>query len=109
MSSGLLASKALIINTNTALYTVPAGRVLAANVSLCNRGDVVAKVRLALVLGSVSSLDTGDYIEYDAELQPNGVLERTGIILGAHQTIVARSNTSDVSAGAWGYERDEVT
>jgi hypothetical protein len=101
MASGRLGKASLTANNDTDLYAVPAGTVATVNVNLCNTGSTTAKVRLAVRSGALAA---PDYIEYDAEIPANGVLERTGIVLGAGETVVARSSTAGVSARVHGFE-----
>jgi hypothetical protein len=51
-----------------------------------------------------SEITDDEFLEFDTELFGKGVLERTGIILGAGQKIVARSSAAGVSAVVFGIE-----
>lgn len=99
--SGLMGKASLAANADTDLYTVPAGKVATANVSLCNRGAAEAKVRIAVRNGALSN---SDYLEYDVTLPANGVLERTQIAMSAGEIITVRSTVASVSARAHGFE-----
>lgn len=104
MSSGKLGAASLAADTNTSVYTVPAGLVMTINILCCNRGPAPARVSLALVDGDASAPAEEDYIEYDTALPANGVMERAGLVVSAGETVVARSATSTVSVRVHGYE-----
>lgn len=101
MASGKLGKAALAAAADTDLYTVPAGTVATANINLCNRTTSAVTVRLAI---RSAALADADYIEYDAALPANGVLERTGIALSAGETITVRASAAGVSARVHGFE-----
>lgn len=102
MATGRLGAADLAATTNTTLYTVPASKVGSCSVNLCNRTATAVTVRLALA--STGTPGNAEWIEYDAEIPAHGVLERTGIVLGAGQRVVAYASAAGVSALAWGYE-----
>lgn len=102
---GRLGASALAAATDTAAYTVPAGRKATVTVNLCNRSTATT-VRLALVNGGAGAIATSDYLEYDTALPDSGVLERDRITLSAGQSIVVRAAAATVSAVVWGVEED---
>ena len=102
MATGRLGIADLTAATNTTLYTVPATTFSVLSVNICNRGSSTANVRIAIAAAATPL--NGEYIEYDAQVLPNGVLERTGIIADAAKLIVVRSSNNDVSATAYGIE-----
>ena len=102
MATGRLAGDDLAAGTNTTVYTTPAETYTVASVNIVNRGTQPTVINLA-----IADLDTptlGEYIEWETELLPKNVLERTGIVLGAGQKIVARSTQANVSVVAFGIE-----
>lgn len=102
MATGRLAGSDLSAATNTTVYTCPADIFTVASVNIVNRGSGPVTINLA-----IADLDTptnGEYIEYQTELLPKNVLERTGIVLGATQKIVVYSNSGNVSVVAFGIE-----
>lgn len=101
MSSGRLGKADLAAATDTDLYTVPAGTVATANVSFCNRTGAPIRVRLAVRNGALTN---ADYLEFDAEVPANGVLERTAIACEAGEIITARASAVGVSAVVRGWE-----
>ena len=45
-----------------------------------------------------------DYIEYETEILPNGVLERTGVVLEADRKVFARSSATQTTVVVYGIE-----
>lgn len=101
MASGLFGKAALLATTATDLYTVPAGTVATANINLCNCTSAAVTVRIAI---RKAALADADYIEYDAKLPANGVIERTGIALSAGEIVTVRASAAGVSARVHGFE-----
>lgn len=101
MASGKFGKAALVANADTDLYTVPAATVATASVNLCNRTTAVIAVRLAVRSGALAETD---YIEYDTKVPPNGVLERTGIVMSAGEVLTVRAAAAGISVRAHGFE-----
>lgn len=101
MASGKFGKVNLAANAATDLYTAPPGMVTNANVLFCNRNPTAVAVRLAV---RSSALSDADYIEYEAPIPANGVLERTGITMSPGEIITVRSSAAGVSVRAHGYE-----
>ena len=102
MASGILGSSDLTANTNTTIYTVPADTYSVVTINFCNRGSNTTNIRL-----STSTSDTpgaAEYLEYDASVGPNGVLERTGIVIDATKKVVVRSSQASVTSMVMGIE-----
>ncbi len=106
MATGILGQAALSAATNTTVYTVPATTFTVMAVSVLNRGNTVASVRIALA--SAATPTNAEYIEYDAQIGPNGVLERTGIMMNAGKLLVVYANSSNISVTAFGIETSTV-
>ena len=104
MASGRLGAADLSATTNTSIYTVGADTLATVNVSICNRNASAVAVRLAHVDGAIGALADEDYIEYDAVIPANCVLERTGVVMAATHSLIAYSDTANVSVVAWGFE-----
>ena len=106
MATGRLGVADLAAATNTSMYTVPADTFSVVTVSLCNRSAGTRSVRVA-VAAAGTPLDA-EYIEYDADILANGVLERTGIVMDASKILVVRADSTDVSAVVYGIETATV-
>jgi hypothetical protein len=104
MANGVLGRVSLASTTLTTVYTVPIGQLAYANVNVTNRTGASAAVRIALAQTAAAPL-VSEYIEYDSFVAPNGVLERTGIVLDAGWSIVAYSDKANVSVQAYGIEQ----
>jgi hypothetical protein len=107
MASGVLGRVSLASTTLTTVYTVPIGNVAYLNVTLANRSSASAAVRVALAQTAASPLDA-EYIEYETDISGNGVLERTGLILGAGWSVVAYSDSAAVSVMTYGIEQSNA-
>jgi len=100
---GKIAAVNLSATTNTLIYTVPAGSSgIDATVNICNRNSGDVAIRLAIVDGLVASLTVADWIEYDTVIAAGGVIERSGLKIYVGQSVVAYSDTSNVSVQVWG-------
>lgn len=106
MASGRLGAVDLAATTNTLVHTGTASKITTCSVNFANRNASSITVRLAHLNGAIGTLANEDYIEYDVTILPNGVLERTGIVLAAAHTIVAYSDTANVSVQVWGWEEE---
>lgn len=102
MASGKLGSAALAANTNTSIYTVPSTTVATIIIAVVNRGTNTSIINVAIAASS-SPVDE-DFIEFEASLPPNGVLERTGIVCSAAEQVVVRSSTANCTVRVHGFE-----
>lgn len=103
MATGRLGAVDLTAAVDTLLYTVPVGTFTVATVSIVNRSNSAITVRVG-VSTSTTTIGVTDFIEYETELMPKGVLERTGLVLDAGKSLLVRSSTANVTAMAFGIE-----
>ena len=98
MATGTIANGTLTQNVETAVYTVDATNprgYAVVSVQLLNAGTSDANIRIALHDGTVTG---GDYLEYDTTVVPKGLVERTGVVVGAGQSISCWcTNSADVA------------
>lgn len=99
--TGRLGSWAIYANLPQAVYACDKSQATVVVVNICNRNNVPALIRIAVSSSSTSPANA-DYIEYDVELGPKGVLERTGVTVNPGQYIVVQSSVDAVSAVCWG-------
>jgi hypothetical protein len=104
MSTGILGQAVLAAVTSTTVYTVPAGKTASLTVSFCNMNSSdTVKVRLSLTPASTAA-NTSNYLEYDTNIPPNGILERGAIVAGQNENIIVRATSADVSVSVYGIE-----
>lgn len=101
MATGRLAAVQTNAGTNTTVYTVPTGKVASFTLNILNSASIATTVSIALAANG--SPTTAEYIEMDVALDPNGVIERTGLVLDAGKVVVVNSGAA-VSAVIYGYE-----
>lgn len=103
MASGTLGQSAPSAVTNTTVYTVPASKVATFSVNILNRSlQFPCTVRLAICATSTPS--NSEFIEFDVAIQPNGILERTGLVATAGKLVVAYVSLANVSVNIYGFE-----
>ena len=115
MATGRLGAASLSATTNTVVYTCPANTFTVATVCIVNRSSSNSPtIRIAVGPNTAGAAtpDNADYIEYDSTLTPNGVLERTGIVMDNNQQaggiggkyITVYSSLTNVSVVVMGIE-----
>ena len=113
MANGILGSAALPSADYTGVYLVPENTFAVVTVSMVNKNSSTsARVRLAVAktdpLGAtIPAAD--DYLEYETEILPNGVLERTGLVIDASRQIYAYSSNTDTAVMVYGIETPTAT
>jgi hypothetical protein len=104
MASGILGQAALSATTDTTVYTVPSSTLAIVNINVLNRSSsTAANVRVALA--STATPQNSEYIEYDASIPSNGVLERSGIAMNAGERVVVYASTANCSVNVYGLEQ----
>ena len=105
MANGILGSTDLTAVTYTEFYEVPANNFVVGTVAFTNKNAASVTVRLAATKPANAGIpETDDYLEYEAEILPGGVLERTGVVLEAGRRLYARSSNANTVVMIYGIE-----
>mgnify|MGYP006271163467 FL=1 len=102
MATGRLAASAIPATTNTTVYTVPSGYYSVCNISIVNRNSSAINLRLAMAASGTPNAE--EWIEYDTIIIPNGVFERTGLVMQAGLNLVVYSSAATVGCTVYGIE-----
>lgn len=103
MTVGVLGQSNPAANTNTTVYTVPAGLYATCNISIVNIGVTAATVKIAIAAAATPT--AAEYIEYDVPIGIGQVLERGGLVAQAGKNFVVRCSTGDCSVSIYGFEQ----
>jgi hypothetical protein len=104
MANGILGQAALAGGgTGEVIYTVPALTFSVVSINVTNRNNTGTR-NIRIALADADTPGNEDYIEYDAELQANGTLERSGIVIGSSTRVIVYANSTDVTAIVYGIE-----
>ena len=93
MATGRLGAANITTTADTTVYTVPATTFSVVSVNVVNRSSSAA-AQIIIAISSSATPSLAEYIEYDASLVANGVLERTGIVMDATKLIVVQTPTA---------------
>jgi hypothetical protein len=107
MANGVLANAALAATTYTSIYGPPTNTFSVVTVSIVNKNATAIQVRMAIAVNPAIPAP-GNYIEYNAEILPGGVLERTGIVIQNGRTIYAYSTQANTDVVVYGIETSTV-
>jgi hypothetical protein len=102
MPTGRLGNFAIPATANTTVYTTPTGIYTVCNISLTNRNTTAVRVRVAMAASGTPTVS--EWIEWETIIIPNGVFERTGLVLQAGLNIVVFSDTANVGCTVYGIE-----
>ena len=102
MATGRLNALVIPAATDTPVYTVPTGYYTVCNVNIVNRNAAAVSIKLAIASSSTPSIE--EWVEYNTIVIPNGVFERTGLVVSQSQVIVVNSDTANLSCVVYGIE-----
>jgi hypothetical protein len=103
MASGILGKSNLSASTNTAIYTVPSGKVSSFTVTMVNR-NATQDAQIQLAISDTSTPAVTDYIEFNTAIPAYGTFERTGLVANAAAVVVALSSVGNVTVMTYGFE-----
>lgn len=102
MATGRLGVQAVPATTNTTVYTVPIGTYAVCNVSITNRNTSAINIRVAMA--STATPADEEWIEWETIIIPNGVFERTGLVMQGGLNLVVYSSAANVGCTVYGIE-----
>jgi len=108
MAAKVLGKVDLTATTDTSVYQVPTNFESSFNVSICNRNASIVNVRIALVTGAITAVTVADYLLYDFQIAANSSFQITGLVSEASVSVMAYSDTANVSVQAYGYEDSTI-
>ena len=108
MSTGILGARTLLAGTAQNIYVNNNTEASVVSVNVCNFNHIATTISIAISTAGHSSVTANEWVEYDAELLGKGVLERSGIVVGAGQYVVVKSSENNVSTQVWGIEVGSV-
>lgn len=91
--------------TNTALYTVGAGKsATVSSITVCNQGATTATYRVAVRVNG-ETIGAKNYLAYDVSIPANNTDALTlGVTLGAADVITVYASNTNLSFSAFGSE-----
>ena len=104
MANGILGSAEVTAGQYTKVYEVPADNFSVVTINFTNKNAASVTVRLAFAKPGEALPQADDYIEYETEILPNGVLERTGVVLEAGRQVFVRSSSALTAIVVYGIE-----
>ena len=108
--SGILGTHDLTGGVTQSIYQCDTDQFTTANISICNRHNVAITINVAITDTVNTFDDSSMYIEYETEIKPKGVLERTAVVVPTTKFITVLSSHDAVSAVAWGVRAgDEIS
>jgi hypothetical protein len=102
MATGRLGVQAIPATTNTTVYTAPIGTYAVCNVSITNRNAQAINIRLAMATTATPNAE--EWIEWETIVIPNGVFERTGLVMQGGLNLVVFSSAANVGCTVYGIE-----
>ena len=108
--AAFLQSIDLASGVNAGLYSSAPGYDTTANIRIVNRNSSTITVSIAIVAATdaasaIAALTNANYIEYNAPVSANDILENSGLAIPPGHTILVRSNNSGVNAVVYGYSQ----
>ena len=101
--SGVLGALNQKQDVYQAIYVNNKDKASAITINVLNKTNQLARITLAISVSGTNPSDA-EFIEYEAELPPKGVLERMGILVNPGQYVVSKSSIADVNVVVYGVE-----
>lgn len=102
-NTGILSSQSLAAATYTSCYAPTPDTFGVVTLNITNKNSTSIRVRVA-VATDPNIPAAGEYLEYQTEVLPNGVLERTGLVIQAGRTVYCYSTDTNTDVVVYGIE-----
>jgi hypothetical protein len=99
--NGILGTWELLANINQAVYFNSYDTASVVVVNLCNRGNSVANVRIA-VSSSLTNPSNAEWFVFDQGVSPKETFEKTGITISPGKYLIVRASSNDVNVVCYG-------
>jgi hypothetical protein len=102
MATGRLGNTDLTANSSEVVYTAPVGTYAVANVSITNRNETSISMKMAMAI--TATPEDSEWIEWNTIIIPNGVFERTGLVMQGGLNLVVEADAGSVGVTVYGIE-----
>lgn len=105
--TGIVGSWELLVGIPQAVYVCNKTDSSVVNVNICNRGNQVTLISMAISTSATTPLNA-EWIEFESRLIGKGSIERAGIVINPGQYLIVKSSLANVNVVAWGITAGEV-
>ncbi len=102
-TNGVLGTRALLAGVPQAIYVCNNEQATVLTLSVVNKNTVPAKIRVSIGT-SATNQGLAEFLEFETELLPKGVLERTGLIVSPNSYLIVKADVSNCNAVCYGVE-----
>jgi len=102
MATGLQGAFEVFKNVTQSIFVCDTNDAAAVTINVCNRGVDAGKIQIAVTANQHEIQETDAILEWDLDIIPKQVIERTGIIVPSNYFLTIKSTCSPLSVQAWG-------
>lgn len=102
-TNGVLGTRALLAGVPQAIYVCNNEQATVLTLNVVNKNTVPAKIRVSIGT-SATNQGLAEFLEFETELLPKGVLERTGLIVSPNSYLIVKADVSNCNAVCYGVE-----
>lgn len=102
MATGIQGAFEVFKNVTQSIFVCDTDDAAAVTINVCNRGIESGKIYIAVTANRDEIQETDAILEWDLDIIPKQVIERTGIIVPSNYFLTIKSTCSPLSVQAWG-------